>query len=338
MRRSTSPLPTVWATPVPNTKAATKLKNAAHSTAWPGDSTRVDTTVATELAASWNPLMKSNIRAMAMIAIVSSRTGLMSTVLDHDALQHIGYVLAAVGGGFQKFVNFFQFHQRDGVFFIVEEFGNGPAHETVGHVLQPVDFDAMFRHLLLVVESLKAFLQAGGAVVNEGAELHHGRRDWIQTVGEDAMGGVFDAVQHVVQARGKRVDVLRIERSDECLVQAGEGVVNDLVALRFQGSDFLAGPRHGRVAVPHCVQQQPGGFDDQLHLTYEQREELFFARQESEEASLFVDHPYCRGLGRTGVRLHSTGPPSLIILACGIRIGWGLGSGSPGGAVAVRAL
>src|ERR1035437_51631 len=102
MRRSTSPWPTVWATPVPNTKAATKLKNAAHSTAWPGDSTRVDTTVATELAASWNPLMKSNIRAMATIAIVSSRTGLMSTVLDHDALQHIGYVLAAVGGGFQK--------------------------------------------------------------------------------------------------------------------------------------------------------------------------------------------------------------------------------------------
>ena len=34
--------------------------------------------------------------------------------------------------------------------------------------------------------------------------------------------------------------------------------------------------------------------------------------------------------------MHSTGPPSLIILACGIRIGWGLGSGSPGGALAVR--
>ena len=46
------PAPTVLATAVPNPKAATKLKNAAHTTALPGDSTRVDTTVAIEFAAS----------------------------------------------------------------------------------------------------------------------------------------------------------------------------------------------------------------------------------------------------------------------------------------------
>jgi hypothetical protein len=57
MPRSTMPDPTVWATAVPNPNAATKLKNAAHTTALPGDSTRVDTTVAIELAASWKPLM-----------------------------------------------------------------------------------------------------------------------------------------------------------------------------------------------------------------------------------------------------------------------------------------
>ena len=33
---STIPLPIVWATPVPNTNAATKLKNAAQTTALPG--------------------------------------------------------------------------------------------------------------------------------------------------------------------------------------------------------------------------------------------------------------------------------------------------------------
>jgi hypothetical protein len=42
---------------VPKPKAATKLKNAAQMTALPGVSTRVDTTVAIEFAASWNPLM-----------------------------------------------------------------------------------------------------------------------------------------------------------------------------------------------------------------------------------------------------------------------------------------
>ena len=46
------PEPTVCATAVPNPNAATKLKNAAQTTAFPGDSTRVETTVAIELAAS----------------------------------------------------------------------------------------------------------------------------------------------------------------------------------------------------------------------------------------------------------------------------------------------
>ncbi len=44
--------PIVLATAVPKVNAATKLKNAAQMTACPGESTRVDTTVAIELAAS----------------------------------------------------------------------------------------------------------------------------------------------------------------------------------------------------------------------------------------------------------------------------------------------
>ena len=50
--RSIMPEPTVVATAVPKVKAAMKLKNAAQTTALPGDRTRVDTTVAIELAAS----------------------------------------------------------------------------------------------------------------------------------------------------------------------------------------------------------------------------------------------------------------------------------------------
>src|ERR1019366_3329729 len=50
--RFTNPLPTVFATAVPNTNAATKLKNAAHITACSGVSTRVAPIVAIELAAS----------------------------------------------------------------------------------------------------------------------------------------------------------------------------------------------------------------------------------------------------------------------------------------------
>ena len=54
---STTPLPTDFATLTPNPKAATKLNTAAHTTACIGVRTRVDTTVAMEFAASWNPLM-----------------------------------------------------------------------------------------------------------------------------------------------------------------------------------------------------------------------------------------------------------------------------------------
>src|SRR3954468_2936757 len=61
--RSIIPFPIVLATAVPKPNAATKLKNAAHTTACPGESTRVETTVAIELAASWKPLMKSNVSA-----------------------------------------------------------------------------------------------------------------------------------------------------------------------------------------------------------------------------------------------------------------------------------
>jgi hypothetical protein len=48
----TRPLLIVFATAVPTVKAATKLKNAAQATATPGGSTRVETTVAMELALS----------------------------------------------------------------------------------------------------------------------------------------------------------------------------------------------------------------------------------------------------------------------------------------------
>src|SRR6266699_1697320 len=61
----------VLATAVPKVKAATKLKNAAQITAMRGESTRVETTVAMELAASWKPFRKSKARATAQIRMAN---------------------------------------------------------------------------------------------------------------------------------------------------------------------------------------------------------------------------------------------------------------------------
>src|SRR6478735_3346947 len=59
-------LATVSATAVPTMKNALKLKNAENHGAKRAGMTRVATTVATELAASWKPLVKSNRSASAM--------------------------------------------------------------------------------------------------------------------------------------------------------------------------------------------------------------------------------------------------------------------------------
>jgi hypothetical protein len=57
MRSNLTPSPIDFATRVPKTAKAMKLKKAAQITAIPGERTRVDTTVAIEFAASWKPLM-----------------------------------------------------------------------------------------------------------------------------------------------------------------------------------------------------------------------------------------------------------------------------------------
>ena len=65
------PWPRVFATWVPRTKAATKLKKAAQTTAFCGERTRVETTVAIEFAASWKPLRKSKTSATRMMRTIS---------------------------------------------------------------------------------------------------------------------------------------------------------------------------------------------------------------------------------------------------------------------------
>src|SRR5712691_8004344 len=101
---STMPVPSVCATCSPNTRKAMKLKTAAQPTAYCGRSTRVDTMVATEFAASWKPLRKSNARASAINATSSGRASVAVCivgsgaldVLDDGAVDHVADVVEAV--------------------------------------------------------------------------------------------------------------------------------------------------------------------------------------------------------------------------------------------------
>ena len=79
-----------------------KLKNAAHSTAYCGRSTRVDTIVAIELAASCNPLRKSNSSATAINPTRTGRASVASTarpclyLFDYDTVDLVRDVVEAV--------------------------------------------------------------------------------------------------------------------------------------------------------------------------------------------------------------------------------------------------
>src|SRR5437870_2667471 len=100
MSKLMMPLPMVLATFTPPMNAAMKLKNAAQATARLGDSTRVDTTVAMELAASWKPLMKSKMSATATMTMTAVSS--ISGVLQDHALDDVGYTQALVGRGLDE--------------------------------------------------------------------------------------------------------------------------------------------------------------------------------------------------------------------------------------------
>src|SRR5438309_1023981 len=86
----------VAATLVPIT-IATRCHIAAHATATRGVSTRVETTVAISLAASWKPLKKSNASAT-RITNTTAPSGACSGMLQRDRLDRVGDVLASVDG------------------------------------------------------------------------------------------------------------------------------------------------------------------------------------------------------------------------------------------------
>src|SRR4051794_38623847 len=101
---STMPLATVAAT-CSEMNAPAKFRIEASSTAKRGDMARVETDVATALAVSWNPFVKSNASAVATtmtrmmsLSTVPGPEPCGSGVLDHDAGQRVRHVLAGVDG------------------------------------------------------------------------------------------------------------------------------------------------------------------------------------------------------------------------------------------------
>ena len=91
----------------------------------PGESTRVETTVAIEFAASWKPLMKSNDERDDDERDDDQQCDSTSAVLHDDAFEHVGDVLAAVGGVLEQVEDLLPLHDDDRVALLVEQSADG---------------------------------------------------------------------------------------------------------------------------------------------------------------------------------------------------------------------
>src|SRR3989454_11334719 len=186
----------------PRPNAATKLKNAAHTTAWSGVSTRVETTVAIELAASWKPLMKSKTSATKMMKTTAVNTegrAIGSRHLEDDPLDDVRHVLAAVGDRLHRLVDLLPLDHLAGVALLLEHRAERLAQQGVGAVLKAV-------HLHRVLVEARVHRAQAPDAAGHRRDLRHdhlrhrpappGRL--FDPVDDEALGGGLEEVEHVV--------------------------------------------------------------------------------------------------------------------------------------------
>src|SRR5829696_6581413 len=271
-------LPTVLATAVWNTKKAAKLKKAAQMTAIFGVSTLVETTVAIELAASWKPLVKSNTKASATIAMTESRA--RSGMLDDHGLDRVGDMLEGVEGLLELLDDVLPDEQVTGRVLGVEvvEVGPGPAVQPVALVLQLVEVDQVGAQRLQLEPAQAAQAVGGrpGRPVDQPGLLHHRLQRLGHLVQDQHVGRGLDGVEHVVELAGQGVDVLAVEGGDEGAVEPGVDGVGQPVTLVL-GVDQALGLHLGVDEVLHHVQQVPRGVDKVGRDLVEQVEVRLFA-------------------------------------------------------------
>src|SRR5215210_4721477 len=141
---STMPSATVAAT-ASERNAPAKLSTAAYPTASLGAIARVEMDVATTLAVSWNPLVKSKASAAATTITRIRSPSTCSGVLDHDAFEDVRDPLGRVDGLLEPLVDVLPADDDHGIDPVVEQGSHGLTTDAVAVVLQPVDLDGVAR-------------------------------------------------------------------------------------------------------------------------------------------------------------------------------------------------
>src|SRR5512143_2108645 len=259
-----------------------KLSPAAIRMALRMESARVEMHVAIAFAVSWKPLMKSNARA-AKITSASRNSG-ASGILQRHALEHVGGVLAPVGGRFQRLVDLFPLQDVHGVLLVLEEPGDRVPADPVRLVLEGVHLDAMLVDVVPPLGRRKVddpLLQLLGALEDEEPELPRVRGALDHLVEEQPRGRRVDQVDHVVEGRRQREDVLPVDRRDERRVQLLDDLVGEGVALVLHLLD-PPDPLPQVVELLQEVLQPLRPLDDVRRRLLEENEELLVPRNDPE--------------------------------------------------------
>ena len=204
--------------------------------------------------------------------------------LQHDALDHVDHVFAAIGDRLHRLVQLLPLDHLDGVLGALEQGGELVAKQAVGFVLEPVHLDGV-----LVVEGRQR-AQTADRAIRLLRRLHDdlGHRDgpvgWaVDLVDEEPISHLVDEVEHVVQPAGHRVDVLAVDRRDEGGVEPAHDLVGERVAGVLDVLDSL-GLCLGVRIVEAQLFEHARRRHDVPGLLLEQVEEFLFARKQAEHA------------------------------------------------------
>src|SRR3954470_22525096 len=179
--------------------APTKFSDEAIATAARGPIARVEIDVATAFAVSWNPLVKSNARAVPTTIQRTTSESIALLVLDDDALEDVRDGLGGVDRVLEPLEDVLPADHQHRVDAPLEQRGERFAQHAVAVVLEPVHFDGVVIDVLERPQARdRAGDRAGGVVqdVRHLGRLVHRRLDPVEP---QKVGRLLDEVDDVVE-------------------------------------------------------------------------------------------------------------------------------------------
>ena len=127
---------------------------------------------------------------------------------------------------------------------------------------------------LFLRQRVESLLKDQTAGLNDAAQLEHGSGHRIDMIIEHPVHGILDAVDDVIQVRGKRLNVLRIEGRDEGGVQASIDLMQHVIGLLFERVNLMRGIGEVGVSRGGALHQQVGGLANEFYLLLKVLEKL----------------------------------------------------------------